>query len=261
MSSFQCKIATGVVTRQVELHVTTSKICIESKIFGQKSREYIPFNKISNVYVSPEKNILSVITEKKRKKFVMKPDDLPKCYSYLENFNGSQKSVKLVSYMRSHSSPEFSNMELKSDEWEIILTDSNYTSLRFSKDDVIMQQGLKYNMVCQISSGTVRVEKHHDDSMNTVKLATLGVGEIFGEITFVSGGLASASVIAAEDVDLFVIHQRSLDKLFATQGCASIVLKFYHYLCSVLAKRIVEQERVLLQQNRPKRKPDQPPPR
>ena len=137
-------------------------------------------------------------------------------------------------------------MELTTEEWDLIFLASQQTNLKFTKDDVIIQQDNKYSMVCQIISGSVRIEKQHVDC--SVALAVLSPGEVFGEISFLCDTPASATVIANDDVELYVTSRPVLEELFRANPHA--VLKFYHYLCSTIARRIAQQEKLFVNPKR-----------
>jgi CRP-like cAMP-binding protein len=137
------------------------------------------------------------------------------------------------------SRTQTNEIELSDTDWDLIFSAEKSANLRFSKDDVIIEQGLRYDMVCQISSGSVRVEKRGTEGLIT--LAVLQVGAVFGEITFLTGGVASASVIADDNVELFIIHKSSLQTLITNHR--ETVVKFYHHLCETLAHRISEHEK------------------
>jgi CRP-like cAMP-binding protein len=147
----------------------------------------------------------------------------------------------------SSSSSEGSAVEaaiLSPEDWEILLKgDSQECMLTFAKDDVILREGQKYSLVCQIVNGSCRIEKAVPGSDGvTVELGSLGKGEIFGEINFLTEGRATASVIADEEfVDMYFIDGTYLrDQLFKTHP--HVVVRFYHYLCTILASRISQRE-------------------
>lgn len=137
---------------------------------------------------------------------------------------------------------------LSSKDWDILLSGGDGTSTKeslsslmtFSEGDAIIEEGKSYMMVCHIASGSCRIEKNLPDSDMSVVLGTMTEGEVFGEINFLTGFLASASVIAESRVDMYVIGPTVRD-VFASNP--HVVIRFYHYLCTSLAKRIVQREK------------------
>lgn len=84
--------------------------------------------------------------------------------------------------------------------------------LKYRKGDLIMKEGDYGISIYQIKKGHVRVINEQGDT--EITLATLGPGEIFGEMVFLNKATEtrSASVRAAENVELEVWHPSRLTK-------------------------------------------------
>jgi CRP-like cAMP-binding protein len=141
-------------------------------------------------------------------------------------------------------------------DWEAILLGSQIVN--FKKDEaVVVEQVTQHQRLYYILSGTCRIEKAVDatsDEHKTKKrsdlissrtgkllLGHMYESETFGEISFLFGGRASASVIAdSDEVKLYIIEGRFLDVLFVKYP--SLAGRFFHYLSSVLAHRLKKQE-------------------
>lgn len=133
---------------------------------------------------------------------------------------------------------------LSNEEWDILLNgNSSWNSIiRFSPGDIIFQEGLKHSIICQITSGTVRIEKLVPGDKNlAVVLDSMGPGEVFGEIQFLTDSVASASVIAQDYVDMYIIDGDFI-KTTLFSANPSLVINFYRYLCMILSKRIIKRE-------------------
>ena len=75
-------------------------------------------------------------------------------------------------------------------------------------------------------------------------LGKLGVGDIFGEISFIDAGAATATVVADEqDVKLYIIEGSVLSDLFEWQPHLST--RFYKYIATILQKRLRNRETLL----------------
>ena len=136
---------------------------------------------------------------------------------------------------------QIDNLSLTPEDWETLLG-STKPILTFSKGDPIMIEGQHYSMICQIVSGTCRIEKQLPDQPISIVLGKMFPGEIFGEITFLTEGTATASVYADEDVDMYFIDGKYLkETLMKTHP--HVVVRFYNYLCVNLAKRIAQREK------------------
>jgi hypothetical protein len=84
--------------------------------------------------------------------------------------------------------------------------------VHFDKGDLIMKEGDYGLSIYKILVGQVQIFKHLGDT--EITLATLGPGEVFGEMTFLKKLLEprSASARAVEDLELEVWHPARLSK-------------------------------------------------
>jgi len=146
-------------------------------------------------------------------------------------------------------------------DWELIMQIG--LQLTYMKDEVIIEEGETHQRIFQINQGTCRIEKRSAqyDKDNTKRdknklkpkraskklkdikvLGTMSDVETFGEITFLEGGSASASVIADEDnVEVFLVEGNILNILFVRYP--DLEGRFYHYLASILARRLKKREK------------------
>src|SRR4030088_817853 len=89
------------------------------------------------------------------------------------------------------------------------LLSSKATKVVFAKDDRIIKEGSFSKAVYFLREGTARV--HRSGMSPDARLATLAAGDICGEMAFIEGVTASASVIAdgpvpAEAIETPVLH-------------------------------------------------------
>ena len=106
----------------------------------------------------------------------------------------------------------------------------------FGPDEVIIAEGATGDAIFVVREGSARVERSHMDYH--VEVATLLPGELFGEMAFIEGVPASASVIAQEATQVEIIrvaHVRSL--IEADPGFYG---RFYQSLAEILSKRLRE---------------------
>ncbi len=80
------------------------------------------------------------------------------------------------------------------------------------KGDVIIREGAVERSAYMIKSGKVKVLKSANSKDS--ELATLGPGEIFGEMGLIEDKSRSASIIALEDTELVVINREYFNELF-----------------------------------------------
>lgn len=79
----------------------------------------------------------------------------------------------------------------------------------FTNGQVIFRQGARGDSAYTVRSGKVRIFRESDGSETT--LATLGVGDFFGEMALLQDMPRSASAEAVGDVDLEVISREGFE--------------------------------------------------
>ena len=107
----------------------------------------------------------------------------------------------------------------------------------YHRDAVIIREGDAHNALYVIHSGQVRVEK--ESAGFQLELSRLGPGEIFGEMSFVEGMEASASVVADEEpVAVYRIEGDYINSLLKTNP--SLFGRFYKSLVEIVSHRLRE---------------------
>ena len=121
---------------------------------------------------------------------------------------------------------------LSEKDWEQLLR--NARRLKFEKDQVLIAENSRSQVLYILISGYVRVDRNHDGQSLTY--ARLGPGEIFGEMSFLEQADASASVIAEDDVEVDAIDGPFLTSLLASEPGFSA--RFYNSLAVTLSHRL-----------------------
>jgi CRP/FNR family cyclic AMP-dependent transcriptional regulator len=103
----------------------------------------------------------------------------------------------------------------------------------FPKGARVFHEGDTSDACYVIRSGEVRVTREHSDG-RAIALATLGPGELVGELAMIDGGVRSASVEALTDVDLLAVSATDMRGLLERN--AQITAK----LVVALTKRLRE---------------------
>lgn len=106
----------------------------------------------------------------------------------------------------------------------------------FAEDDVILREGQERNALFLVREGVVRIERSHMEFR--YEISRLGKGQIFGEMGFVEGFVASADVVADEAVEVDVISASHVTKLSRTDP--AFAGRFYHSLAEILSQRLRE---------------------
>ena len=107
----------------------------------------------------------------------------------------------------------------------------------YKPGEVLIQEGLKQTALYIIVKGEVKVQRDHEGF--AIELSRHGVGEIFGDMSFIEGQAASASVLAGdEEVLSFVITHQHIATL--TSQNPGLAARFYQSLAEILSRRLRE---------------------
>ena len=104
----------------------------------------------------------------------------------------------------------------------------------FARDQLVFDQNVSLHAIFLIDVGAVRVEREDRGAM--IPIAVLGVGEFFGEMSFVDGTPTSARVIADEPTQLRVIDTATVDTL--NNADPSFTGRLYRSIAAILAERL-----------------------
>ena len=121
------------------------------------------------------------------------------------------------------------------------------------KNEILIQQGSADRILMVVMRGAVRVEKRvataNGRRQKTLMLATLGPGEIFGDLAFLGGGVANATVRSMHDqvsimvlpssdvLDLHLLEAQSPATGIRAEG-DNLLVDFYRFLAVHLTERL-----------------------
>lgn len=108
------------------------------------------------------------------------------------------------------------------------------TVKHFASGDTIVSQGSDNTSIYVISDGEVQVLLESDEGSQ--ELARLGIGTIFGEMTYLTHGTASATVVACEEVEVLCLEHSQI--LAMTHDDPEFAGRFYRSLAITLAYRL-----------------------
>ena len=118
----------------------------------------------------------------------------------------------------------------------VMIGTERFKVLKFRKGDYIMKEGDEGDFVVIISSGEadiVRLVRGKEEKVGTVK-----VGQIVGEMAVISKEPRCASVVAAVDTEVIVIHRRTLELALINSD-----LPIIYELIKQLVSRLQDLER------------------
>lgn len=102
------------------------------------------------------------------------------------------------------------------------------------KGDLIIPENSVGQALYLIKEGNARVYKGAQDKGE--KLAVLGPGEMFGEMSLIEDALTSANVVADTELDLVVIHRADFQDILSKNE--TLALKIYKSFCLALSERL-----------------------
>jgi CRP-like cAMP-binding protein len=105
---------------------------------------------------------------------------------------------------------------------------------KFAKAEVIIEENALGQALYLVHKGEVRVVK--GEGAQAKEIARLGRGQLFGEMSLIDDALTSAAVIAAGELELFVIHRDRFEKLLDSDP--RLALKIYKSFCRTLSERL-----------------------
>lgn len=104
----------------------------------------------------------------------------------------------------------------------------------FEKDSVIIEEDSIGMALYIVFTGQVKVSK--GKSKATQVLATLGEGELFGEMSLIEDALTSASITAVEKTEVLKLEKEALDGMMNANS--EFALKVYKAFCRALSERL-----------------------
>jgi CRP-like cAMP-binding protein/methylglyoxal synthase len=262
--TFQCSIRKPEEDKAAHgtMYVTQNYLCFDVTLFGLKDRHAFPFAQISEWKKKTKSNVTTIHittahTEGATQDWII---------GHLENADDVHSFAGSIwKHQQSQGAPkkEFKRLGTKTDlvsadgeaegsgagswlpapaDWTAILNGARIVN--FKKDDVVMKEGEATTRVFQLVHGECRFEKVIDGQnkvLGKMALAEGSTDNLFGEISFLEGGKASASVVCDKDeTQIAIIEGYWLDVLF--QYYPELSGRFYHYLANVLSKRLKQRE-------------------
>ena len=111
---------------------------------------------------------------------------------------------------------------------DVIKIVSKGLTQRVVKGEVLFHEGTSGNQMYVVLGGKIGIFKKQD------LIATLHVGDMFGEMALVSQEVRSASAVAMEDSYLFVLSETIFHKLMTKRVSIQILMNIVHTLSTRL---------------------------
>ena len=121
---------------------------------------------------------------------------------------------------------------LTANDWALLRDKAR--ELTFQKDQRLIHEGLAGNTLYLIKSGTARVERRN--GTQSIQIATLGAGDICGEMSFIEKSSSSASVIANDELTAEGLDSATLQTLF--ESFPHVGARFFRSVALTLSRRL-----------------------
>jgi len=127
------------------------------------------------------------------------------------------------------SSSKHGLLYLTANDWALVADKA--TRVNFRKGQTLVRRGEESNGVYLLLKGTARVQIPSQPASPEI-----GPGEICGEMSFLEDAVASANVIAQQDVEAYHLDRPTLENLF--ELFPHLASRFYRSLATNLSRRI-----------------------
>ncbi len=108
--------------------------------------------------------------------------------------------------------------------------------IRYKNSDIIIEEGQVIDLIYVIASGQVRITHDVNGTISAEFAGPLGTGDFIGEVIFIDGRGASATITADGDVEIITIERSVLDGMIAADPTFSG--RLYHSFLTTLCRRL-----------------------
>ncbi len=143
--------------------------------------------------------------------------------------------------------PHSTLQDLTRNDWTLIGSKAKRIHLKLGEE--IIKEGARIDHLYILRGGSASVELEGANSRAVI--ATLGAGDICGEMAFLGDCTATAAVVAKDDVEVDAIWADDLRKLMNV--FPGFGTRFYRSLAVILAERLRQTSRELLREMTNKR--------
>jgi hypothetical protein len=137
----------------------------------------------------------------------------------------------------------FEGLDFDKQEWDFFL--SQMPQRKYPRGDYLARLATTAETVFLVLSGQFEIRTNLDKSSTTEHNPLVGAGAIFGDLTFIQGGIATADIVAfSEDCEVVCFEKGIIDELTTTNP--ALVGKFYRFLAAQMVDRFLALQSSLL---------------
>ena len=116
--------------------------------------------------------------------------------------------------------------------------------LTFGPGKTIVEEGAKIESFFVVVKGEVRVTRHVDGTVSAEFVGPRGPGETLGEMSFIDGLGASATLIADGDVEIVAIPSTEITRMI--EADPTFAGRFYYSLLHTMCRRLRDTNALVL---------------
>lgn len=252
IKEYECQ-SKGVVRKYGTMYITSHHICFDATVFGMSSQEVIKLDRITGTEVKNKKELRIAV---KGKKWAFSFETgVEEVHSLVESLRPANVKDRRItdelgeehgSFMKRKTTMKDVNgavegITLSKEDWALV--QRGFKLVTFKKDEDVIREGTEMQRIYQIAKGTCRIQITHPTEGPKV-VGSMEAGALFGEMSFLEGKGATASVIADSDsVEMYILEGHFINTVFVAYPDLSG--RFYAYLASVIAERLNARERAI----------------
>ena len=238
------------------LYVFESALGFVSKVFGLKQHEVVNLDDVSEVlretlHLKKEEGAIEVQLKAHNKAYVFHPQHVDDTFDAIVRSRQQHASARALRDEQGESHPHArAEAGFTADPHAAHTAPDSAQALqallekatleRYKPGDTIIAANSRPCTLFNIAKGRVAVEMEHVEAsgdVHSVKILTLYQHAVFGEMSFLNGDVACASVVAEVDTEVWQIKAASIESMLTSSGTA-LQGAFYKHLATYLTDRV-----------------------
>ena len=216
-------------------------ICLLTKSGFSQKTHLIKFSDIRQVLENENQHMLVIIVSK---------DDVEELHCSFDSHSDYCRINSLLQTMSpsvgslpaASSSDPFKRLDFEEDEWNLLL--SRLTTMKVARGHYLTKLATTTQTVFQVISGSFIIRTNLSATASGL-CPHAGPGAVFGDLTFIQGGISTADIIAdTDDCEVICFEKPIIDELTHTDPM--LAGKFYRFLAAKMVHRFLELQLQLL---------------
>lgn len=226
------------------LYVFESAVGFVAKVFGLKQQEVLPYTQVTEVLretfqLKKEEGGIEMVLGAGSKAFQFFPQHVDAAFEAINRcrFASSEKRAEATDETFAHD--PHAQQKPEADKMKDLMAKA--TCERYKAGDLVIEEGSRPRTLFNLAKGRVAVEIQRVNESTqleeSVKILTLYPGAIFGEMSFLTGDVASANVVAEVDSEINQIKADAIDGVLKKESVEEQG-SFYWHLATYLTARV-----------------------